>query len=90
MVRGPVQLPLTSYHKDQDTLLSCAGKGASELPVAQVTGMFRGEGWGGGSADSTVMICGVICSCYLHLWSGKVLCLVCLPFRVWGAQDLTV
>ncbi|XP_021516060.1 tyrosine-protein kinase ABL2 isoform X11 [Meriones unguiculatus] len=40
MVWGPVQLPLTSYRKDQDTLLSCEGRGASELPVAHVTDHF--------------------------------------------------
>ncbi|XP_051003589.1 tyrosine-protein kinase ABL2 isoform X5 [Acomys russatus] len=40
MVLGPVQLPLTSYCRDQDPLLSCPSRDASELPVAHVTDRF--------------------------------------------------
>uniref|UniRef100_A0A8C6H8L2 Tyrosine-protein kinase n=1 Tax=Mus spicilegus TaxID=10103 RepID=A0A8C6H8L2_MUSSI len=37
MVLGPVQLPSTSYSRDQDTLLPCLGRDVSEFPVAHVT-----------------------------------------------------
>ncbi|XP_003507519.1 tyrosine-protein kinase ABL2 isoform X8 [Cricetulus griseus] len=37
MVLGPVQVPSASYCRDQDTLLPCPGRDATELPVAHVT-----------------------------------------------------
>ncbi|XP_006496685.1 tyrosine-protein kinase ABL2 isoform X10 [Mus musculus] len=37
MVLGPVQLPSTSYCRDQDTLLPCLGRDVSEFAVAHVT-----------------------------------------------------
>ncbi|XP_040593300.1 tyrosine-protein kinase ABL2 isoform X12 [Mesocricetus auratus] len=37
MVLGPVQLPPASYCREQDILLSCPGRDATELPVAHVT-----------------------------------------------------
>ncbi|XP_029336619.1 tyrosine-protein kinase ABL2 isoform X6 [Mus caroli] len=40
MVLGPVQLPSTSYCRDQDTLLPCLGRDVSEWPVAHVTDHF--------------------------------------------------
>ncbi|XP_021054460.1 tyrosine-protein kinase ABL2 isoform X6 [Mus pahari] len=40
MVLGPVQLPSTSYCRDQDTLLPCLGRDVSELPLAHVTDHF--------------------------------------------------
>ncbi|XP_006496683.1 tyrosine-protein kinase ABL2 isoform X8 [Mus musculus] len=40
MVLGPVQLPSTSYCRDQDTLLPCLGRDVSEFAVAHVTDHF--------------------------------------------------
>ncbi|XP_003507518.1 tyrosine-protein kinase ABL2 isoform X7 [Cricetulus griseus] len=40
MVLGPVQVPSASYCRDQDTLLPCPGRDATELPVAHVTDHF--------------------------------------------------
>ncbi|XP_040593298.1 tyrosine-protein kinase ABL2 isoform X10 [Mesocricetus auratus] len=40
MVLGPVQLPPASYCREQDILLSCPGRDATELPVAHVTDHF--------------------------------------------------
>lgn len=103
MVLGPVQVPSASYCRDQDTLLPCPGRDATELPVAHVTGMCRDEGWNGLEIGNTVTKCELIIFFLSPLWSVKVY-MVCLFFLVFyttffcclfvwfgfGGQDLTM
>jgi hypothetical protein len=89
MVLGPVQLPSTSYCRDQDTLLPCLGRDVSEFAVAHVTGVLR-WGWGGGRQHSNEMW--VICSCSLH-WAqwglhGLFVCLFIFSVLWGGGQGL--
>ncbi|XP_051041978.1 tyrosine-protein kinase ABL2 isoform X9 [Phodopus roborovskii] len=59
MVLGSVQLPPASYYRDQDTLLPCPDRVATELSVAHVTDHFascvedgfEGDKTGGSSPD---------------------------------------